>query len=548
LEHKAITHKAPMPISSQSVPKAASPLGEMGSKLATAPAAPLIETKQEHPVVVYYVNVKNGVMEIVAKVGNRFVTMKAKVNEVFGAQIEKLKEYAITAHGVYDAYAEKAKAAVKAKTIIVQDGYIYVTGKVNGSVVQIKGKMCEMGDAAQKKLADSKKKVGQYTEPVIANAIAVYDKSKAKAGAALEPFVQTIKPYYMKVHNGVASIVATVGDKVVIVRLRVSEVYGSVQVQAMQSLTAARATVDKFASPVMTRFVSLKDGVYTRAEQISIRVNGGIVSVRTQVGDRFMEVHTALANIFGTISMKASDGLAGVKKAMTDLTTKLVEVTSKIQGQAFDKVKVIYMKCEEGMLHVKARVGDRTVDLRARISDILQYIQAQQNALYTTGRAAIVDAYGGAKVKVFKVADAIKTKSIEVGSNVRVVVADPKAQVTAASAATGAVAMGAGGGAMGLMTGAGCGVVLAPFTFGLSIPLGAGAGLCIGTAGGATAGLVTGGAAGYGVHKHKDGISNGMSGAVSKVKHYKDIAAASTRNMTGKLMGHTGGTAGAAES
>lgn len=83
-----------------------------------------------------------------------------------------------------------------------------------------------------------------------------------------------------------------------------------------------------------------------------------------------------------------------------------------------------------------------------------------------------------------------------------------EAQVTVASAAGGAVVMGAGGGAVGT----GFGVVLAPFTLGLSIPLG----FCVGTAAGGAAGLVTGGAAGY----NKDSISNGMSSGYSKVQEY----------------------------
>ncbi|CAK8999028.1 unnamed protein product [Durusdinium trenchii] len=79
-------------------------------------------------------------------------------------------------------------------------------------------------------------------------------------------------------------------------------------------------------------------------------------------------------------------------------------------------------------------------------------------------------------------------------------VKDPDLQVTAASALSGAVALGAGGGCAGLITGSvaggACGIVPAIFTFGLSIPvgvvLGGGAGAAAGTALGGTAGAMLG--------------------------------------------------------
>merc|ERR1711924_277768 len=190
-------------------------------------------------------------------------------------------------------------------------------------------------------------------------------------------------------------------------------------------------------------------------------------------------MHARSADILGSVSMKASDSLAGVKITIADVDTKLVAFASRTQGIAYNKVRVLQTKCTDGVLYVTCQIGDRTVVLRAKISEVLELIQTKQKALYTSGKATVLDAYGGVKDKMLLAADAVKTKSLEVGTNVRTIAANPKAQVTAASAAGGAVALGASGGAMGLMTGAGCGVVLAPFTFGLSIPLGAGAGLCI---------------------------------------------------------------------
>uniref|UniRef100_A0A7S4SAL9 Uncharacterized protein n=1 Tax=Alexandrium monilatum TaxID=311494 RepID=A0A7S4SAL9_9DINO len=111
-------------------------------------------------------------------------------------------------------------------------------------------------------------------------------------------------------------------------------------------------------------------------------------------------------------------------------------------------------------------------------------------------------------------AAAAQAKALEVRAGVCDVAADERFQVSVASAASGALVLGAGGGAVGLTTGsavgAALGLVPAPFTFGLSIPISAAiggtAGLTVGTAVGGAVGAVGGGAVGYGVYTKKEDI------------------------------------------
>merc|ERR1712176_109689 len=103
-------------------------------------------------------------------------------------------------------------------------------------------------------------------------------------------------------------------------------------------------------------------------------------------------------------------------------------------------------------------------------------------------------------------------------------VQQPAFQVTAGSAAGGAVLLGAGGGAAGLTTGAvvggAVGIVPAIFTLGLSIPAGAavggGVGLCVGTVSGGSAGALIGGSVGYGGYTKRAEIRNGMKAVKDK--------------------------------
>merc|ERR1711972_955164 len=112
----------------------------------------------------------------------------------------------------------------------------------------------------------------------------------------------------------------------------------------------------------------------------------------------------------------------------------------------------------------------------------------------------------------------IQDRTSPVVQKVQTVAKNPHAQVTAASAAAGGVAVAVPCGTIGLVGGAIVGLVPAVFTFGLSIPVfavaGGGAGLCLG---GAT-GALGGGAAGYGVFAKKAEIREVTANGVGYVK------------------------------
>jgi len=152
------------------------------------------------------------------------------------------------------------------------------------------------------------------------------------------------------------------------------------------------------------------------------------------------------------------------------------------------------------------------------------------------------------------VAGAAGRKASEFGHGVREVVADPKMQVTAASAAGGAVTCGAGGGAIGLAAGGAIGgafgVIPAFLTFGLSIPVcatvGSGAGLCTGAALGSAAGLVGGGAAGYSAcllaGDFRAAAGGVLSAASRSAEYLRDKALISSSSTATRCIGGTGGT------
>lgn len=109
---------------------------------------------------------------------------------------------------------------------------------------------------------------------------------------------------------------------------------------------------------------------------------------------------------------------------------------------------------------------------------------------------------------------------------VRAVAWHPCVQVTTTTAVAGACVAGVGGAATGVAVGVVSGfavsLLAAPFTLGLSIPIGAAFGGSVGgmagAAAGTTAGAVSGGAVGYGVYARRDQIFFVVGGLVNVAK------------------------------
>lgn len=196
--------------------------------------------------------------------------------------------------------------------------------------------------------------------------------------------------------------------------------------------------------------------------------------------------------------------------------------------------------CEQVAVHAEQVI--EVVDAQVAISVGLA-MRAERRA-YFLGHAWLVDAHERATISAQQATNTIvgvsarlhaQTQAVWLATqeNARAVAkvagsmtANPKIQVTAASAATGAVLVGAGGATVGVVSGsvvgAAVGFVPALFTFGLSIPIcafaGASVGLVSGAAVGSSAGFVGGGAVGYGVYTNKNGIRSFTSTFIQRMR------------------------------
>jgi len=197
---------------------------------------------------------------------------------------------------------------------------------------------------------------------------------------------------------------------------------------------------------------------------------------------------------------------------------------------------------------------------RIEISNGLVTIKKKALEAQGQTKVAACTAMNKTKAKVVVIVDGVKQRGIAAGKFTRAkagelaklsqqTMASEKFKVTAATATAGAVVSGGAGAVVGTTAGAAVGLIPALFTFGLSIPVCAIIGGCVGTASGTAVGATGGSAIGYGGYTYKKQIRSGAEMLVSQVKDKSTGAKKTLRTSAAKVSemvksySSTGGTA-----
>lgn len=449
----------------------------------------------------------------------------------------------------------------------VKNGAAHVVGRVNGVLVYVEAQVSEKFAPAKvwmlEHSADAQKRVklqldplmlraNGYVSPVAERIEKTYASSKARV-------IATASPFYAKVVDGVLYVQGTVDDTTVSVRAKASQTWStaamrtsSVYATVYDTLEVRTASTRAWSSSKGNMMLSAAQPYWTRAQDgcmyVQVAVGHTLVRIKVTAGDSSNRISAAVLSAYarahGTVNSYTRPILAKIISVYEQATAQLLQVvgpylekargmgkyTSALVNDVAVGIKVravslrdrtqdyqstCYIKFQDGFVYVQGVVGDKVVYVKVRLVDLMSSLQAQAGSL---------------RAQAIELPSAARTRLSAVKANIHLAVTDRQNQVTAVSAVGGAATMGATGGATGLtagaVIGAAVGVVPALFTFGLSIPIGAAlggaTGLCAGTVAGGTVGFVSGGVAGRTVHKNKDEITNGVTGAVTKVNGCKD--------------------------
>jgi len=200
------------------------------------------------------------------------------------------------------------------------------------------------------------------------------------------------------------------------------------------------------------------------------------------------------------------------------------------------------VELKDGLMVVKVKAQDTLTSTKEKTVAVLNLTRTKIDEQVCKIQTSVREAADRAKKTSIVYVDLAKAKSSEAFK----FATTTKAGVTSSAAVAGAVVTGAGGACVGTVAGAAVGIVPAIFTFGLSIPVFAVIGGCVGTTVGGTAGAVGGGAVGYGGFTHRKAISECAQSSWSKVStRAVDIKAKTfsyAADAKKSIMGSTGGS------
>jgi len=489
--------------------------------------------------------VKDGLMHVYTRIGDTLIYVKTQMTDGYEAAQKKAFETVAVIKSTAGVYTSRAQGQL-----------ILVKAKINDYGIRLKFKVIETKDMVVAKVLESNKTARdkatmctryvqkQYVDGRVLVMTKVNDsyvlvKSKVDDSlvlikkAAFQGYelawVQLYKiPVPQPVKDSAIKVYSTAGEYAVVMRGKVMVVYGKLG----ENFIVIKAKLAENAKTIHDAALVQVNKVIKAVEPHTKKLKAGFKAIELKVGN-------VKVCIFEKVEQGKQITLATYQEACAKFAlskTQAMDACTKVKQAILDSIAKGIDISQKKIDNVKVTVKDGYVQITTQVGEQVMYLRATVEKKGSSIKLKIVESYVGTKDAVYQVASTYKQQALTVAKQasdkVAVTVAPYKAiadkkfaeKPVACSAVGGAVVLGAGGGAAGMVSGgvagAACGLPLALFTFGLSIPVGAviggGAGATVGVATGGTAGAVSGSAVGYG-YEHRATIKSGVHGAIAKV-------------------------------
>jgi len=318
----------------------------------------------------YYIEVKEGVMHIVGKVEDRMVYLKGKACEFVGPSVVKINEAGAAAKvqidkasGAVTGKLQKVKefvgpSAVKINEAVVaaqvqidqasgavtgklQNGYVYITTTVEGHVVCIKAKTCELVDVVYGKAIQTRghalKTVSDYAAPMTSKVVALGESSKEKALQTYNTAASLADGYTLPVRTKAAALHESSKTQMVALLDASKAKAESSRTQMAALLDASKAK----AESSKTQMVALLDASKTKADlavqplkPFYVKAQNGVAVIVATGNNTYVVVQVKFGEAYTIVQARSVSSITGVVSAIegyaTPLTSRIVVLRSAI--------------------------------------------------------------------------------------------------------------------------------------------------------------------------------------------------------------------------
>lgn len=276
---------------------------------------------------------------------------------------------------------------------------------------------------------------------------------------------------------------------------------------------SAKNAVLRVTEPVLTRAIRIYSSLKSTVSRYTTPIVDEMLALYQKIGSR-------MAKLCGP-GLEKIQGYTSTMRAVFEDIAVAIKVRAASARELTRKYSsACYIKIEGNVVSMYGIVGEKVLCIKVGVSALLSKMSANIAKFGNDASMHLSAANENIQTKMLGVSESVKQTAGRISSSVKVTVNDREVQATAAGAVGGATAVGATGGATGLTIGAACGLPAAPFTLGLSIPIGAMIGGTTGFVAGAAVGFIGGGAAGRVAYRHRDEIRSGVATVTDKANGY----------------------------
>lgn len=331
--------------------KAGTYLTPVASKAGTAYAA--VRVKAVAVVSPFYAKIADGVLSVQGAIGNITISIQAKASKTWIMLASQASSSYAVAYQAGDSrvrpvYVWASNHTVSAKALMLsiaqpyciraRDGALYVQAAIGNTLVRVKVSANDRLFAPiLSAYASVHGVISGHTSQVLAKVVALYDNVKSKSLDVLAPYLekgQSMAGYtsaaingivvkvrvraatirdtaqghvsfcYIKVKNGFIYVYGVVGDKVLCVKVSLTELMCSLTEKATVISTEALARVFAAKEHIQDSAVSMAQFARCKADKVSSQVQFAVT-------DRGMQM-TAVGAVGGAATMGVSGGATGL--------------------------------------------------------------------------------------------------------------------------------------------------------------------------------------------------------------------------------------------
>jgi len=222
---------------------------------------------------------------------------------------------------------------VKVYSMEMKDRVVEIVGSIGDKIVSIKATVYEVGF----------RPIGKVKQMSLT--------AQATGALCLGKVGTTLKAKTAFIQDGYVYITCAVGGRVMYLKAKVAEPIKSCAISLHES---SRKRID----PVLQKF-----------KPFYVKFHNGITDLVGAVGERILVIRAKLLETSTSMKVWTLQSLSGARSVLEGYTSPVLNKAISLRQSAASRVDHILISIRDGAVHLKGKLGERTLPLRTKLSE-----------------------------------------------------------------------------------------------------------------------------------------------------------------------------------